>query len=303
MKLDDYMFKRKVADLYSEEEVVRQWVLNELNESYKYPYELIDLEYTVSNFSQLGKVDVCVSVYKNKRLSPYIFIETKRRGARIEDAIGQVKSYMAACEECQYGVATDGNEIIILNRDYEVIDNIPLFNVNMIPSSIENFKYIELDYNRSIEFLRDSSVENELMISTEGINQELRGDEIRKIPVFNEIAAGIPIFIDDTMEGSFGLPRNWFSQNEDYFILKIRGDSMIDAQIDNGDYVVIKKQNTFNNREIIAVDIDGNATLKRVMKMGDLLILISENSAYEPMQVSGEQVSVIGKAVGVIKEI
>jgi len=210
---------------------------------------------------------------------------------------------MAACEECQYGVATDGNEIIIVNRDYEIIDNIPLFNVNMIPSSIEKFKYIELDYNRSIEFLRDSSVENELMISTEGIDEELSADDIRKIPVFNEIAAGAPIFINETMEGSFGLPRKWFSQNEDYFILKIRGNSMIDAQIDNGDHVVIKKQNTFNNREIIAVDIDGNATLKRVMKMGDLLILISENSEYEPMQVSGEQVSVIGKAVGVIKEI
>lgn len=77
---------------------------------------------------------------------------------------------------------------------------------------------------------------------------------------------------------------------------------MIDAGIDNEDFVVIAKQSTTNNRDIVAVDIDGNATLKRIMPMGDTVLLISENQAYEPMQVRSDAVKIIGKAVGVVKE-
>lgn len=90
--------------------------------------------------------------------------------------------------------------------------------------------------------------------------------------IYSEIAAGKPIYMNE----------------------EIKGDSMIDAGIDNGDYVVIHKQN-------VAVAIEENATLKRWMKMGDTVLLIPENEKYEPIQIKGEQASIIGIAVGIIK--
>ena len=73
------------------------------------------------------------------------------------------------------------------------------------------------------------------------------------------------------------------------------------ARIKNGDWVVIKRQQTAENRDIVAVSIDEDATLKRFMKMDDTILLIPENEKYEPIHISSEQASIIGIAVGIIK--
>lgn len=296
VSIEEYEFKDKILDIYSDEEVTRQWIIDELQKTYGYPKDLIDVEYRVNIGSQRGLVDVVVYIYNNKTKIPYIFIETKRWGMGVKDATIQLQSYMSNSANTSYGIATDGNEIKILNNRFEEIDDIPKFNINMIPTSAETFEYIDLKFNRSYEFLRDTTNPEDILIDDNNENLDVIG-----VPIFNEIAAGQPILINDELQGLFYLPNEWIKSPRDTFILKIKGDSMIKAGIDDGDLVVIKKQNTANNGEIAAVDVGGSATLKRLMMMGSNIILVAENDDYEPIMLPAEDIRVIGIAVGIVK--
>ena len=77
---------------------------------------------------------------------------------------------------------------------------------------------------------------------------------------------------------------------------------MINSGIDDGDFVIIKKQATAENGDIVAVDIDNNTTLKTFRKMGSQILLVPENPAYEPIVLGEEQVRIIGIAQGIIKK-
>ena len=298
--IDKYYFKDKILDLYSEEEKVRQWMIKELIETYKYNKDLIEIEKPVSIGSKPGLVDIVVNIYKNKVKVPYIMIEVKRWGLGTERAVSQLKSYMAASSTVQYGIATDGNNIVIINKDEEEIEDIPEFKSSMMPSSLTTYEYINLKHNRRIEFICDLDSPSEIYVNNDG-HEDIEED-VRKVPVFNEIAAGKPVLINDSWEDEFYLPNLWTKSMEDIFILKIKGDSMINKNIHDGDYVLINKQPTANIGDIAAVDIDGNATLKTYKTMGGKILLIPENDAYEPMFLDEEQVNIIGVAVGVIKK-
>lgn len=296
INIDEYLYSDKIVDIYSNEEVIRQWVISELINTYGYPKELIDVEYKANLGSQSGLVDIVVYIYKNKSKIPFMFIEAKRWGMGIERAMPQLQSYMSSCNTVAYGVATDGNELVIINNGFEVIDDIPLFNSNMVPTSIETYEYVDLEHGRSYEFMRDSSNEREIIV------EDANETAVIGIPVFNEIAAGAPIFINNDLQGAFYLSKDWIKSPGESFILKIKGDSMIKANINNGDLVVIRKQATANNNDIVAVDIDGNATLKRLMVMGSNVILIPENNDYEPIMLPTHEVRIIGVAVGIVKD-
>lgn len=298
--IDKYYFKDKILDLYSEEEKVRQWMIKELIETYKYNKDLIEIEKPVSIGSKPGLVDIVVNIYKNKVKVPYIMIEVKRWGLGTERAVSQLKSYMASSSTVQYGIATDGNNIVIINKDEEEIEDIPEFKSSMMPSSLTTYEYINLKHNRRIEFICDLDSPSEIYVNNDG-HEDIEED-VRKVPVFNEIAAGKPVLINDSWEGEFYLPNLWTKSMEDIFILKIKGDSMVNKNIHDGDYVLINKQPTANIGDIAAVDIDGNATLKTYKTMGGKILLIPENDAYEPMFLDEEQVNIIGVAVGVIKK-
>lgn len=77
---------------------------------------------------------------------------------------------------------------------------------------------------------------------------------------------------------------------------------MIDAGINDQDYVLIQKQSTAQNRDIVAVAIDDEATLKRFVRMGDSVLLMPENPKYEPIQLSDNQAKVVGVAIGLLKK-
>lgn len=296
IELEKYLFQEKIVDKYSNEEITRQWILDELMNTYGYSKELLDIEFKVNIGSQNGLVDVVVYIYKNKVKVPYIFIETKKWGTGTERAMTQLQSYMSNNKQVAYGIATDGNEIKIINSEFEPMEDIPMFNSSMVPTSIETFEFIDLVHKRSHEFIRESNNEREIIVEDSDTEEN-----VVALPIFNDIAAGAPIEINNDFQGAFYLPEQWIKSPQDTFILKIKGDSMIKANINNGDLVAIKKQATANNNEIVAVDIDGNATLKRLMVMGSNVLLIPENDAYEPMMLPGEDVRIIGIAVGVVK--
>lgn len=299
--IDEYVMKEKIHDIYSNEEKVRQWFIKELKETYKYPDELINIEEEVNIFSARGLVDIVISTYDSNRKIPYIYIEIKKSGVSLDDAMQQLKSYMSVSKQCKYGVVTDGNEIRIVDDKFNDVGDMPYFQHNMMCSSIERFEYVDLVHNKSCELLRDYDSIDQVTINNDGYEQAYNLLDLSRLNIYSDIAAGNPIFINDEIQDTFYIPKCLVRDEFNSFIVKVKGDSMIEANINSGDYVVIKKQSTAETREIAAVDIDGNATLKRFVPMGDNILLMPENKDYEPIQVSADQVSILGIAVGLIK--
>ena len=118
------------------------------------------------------------------------------------------------------------------------------------------------------------------------------------IPVIGSIAAGTPILAEENHTESVVFSEHLF-RGSNLFILKVRGDSMVNAGILNGDYVVINKQDIASNGEIIAIMIDGEATVKRFYKENNYFRLQPENSFMSPIYT--DHLEILGKVVGVIR--
>lgn len=125
--------------------------------------------------------------------------------------------------------------------------------------------------------------------------------KIKRIPILGQIACGDPILADENYIGYFTADDKYLDSD---FCLYAKGDSMIDAGINDGDLVFIKKQSDVNDGEIAAVLIDDEATLKRVYKVFDRVQLRAENPKYKPINLDGSQpVMILGKATHVLRHI
>lgn len=123
--------------------------------------------------------------------------------------------------------------------------------------------------------------------------------KMKKIPILGTISCGKPIFADQNYDGYFMIDTNL---PEADFVLKAKGDSMIEANIFEGDFVFFRKQRDVDNGTIAAVLIDEEATLKRVNKSNDVLILQPCNKNYEPLIYSKDDdknIVILGQMVGV----
>lgn len=121
--------------------------------------------------------------------------------------------------------------------------------------------------------------------------------KMRKVPLIGEIACGEPILAEQNIEDYLDIPEEVHCD----FLLRCKGDSMVDAGIKNGDVVFVRIQEIVENGEIAAVRIGDEATLKRVYWDGDTLMLMPENSAYAPKSFRGEEINEVhieGKAIG-----
>ena len=121
--------------------------------------------------------------------------------------------------------------------------------------------------------------------------------KMNRIPLVGTIACGTPILATENIDGQVTVPEDI---NAD-FALRCKGDSMIDARINNGDIVYIRQQPTVENGEIAAVLIDDEATLKRVYISDNTITLVACNSKYQPFVYTGvqlDQIRILGKAVG-----
>ena len=118
-----------------------------------------------------------------------------------------------------------------------------------------------------------------------------------KVPIIGTIAAGAPIFADENMEGEILVDESNIGKGR-FFALRVRGDSMINAGINNGDLVIIKRQPLAENGDIIAALIDSEATLKRLSLTNDEVFLLPENEKYSPINVTcREDFKILGKMV------
>jgi len=120
------------------------------------------------------------------------------------------------------------------------------------------------------------------------------------VPLVGRSAAGGPILGEQAVEEFFPLPRELVGEG-DVFMLEVKGESMIDAAICDGDYVVIKSAQTAENGDIVAALIDGEATVKTFRQRDGHTWLLPRNSAFEP--ILGDQATVLGKVVAVLRAV
>ena len=121
--------------------------------------------------------------------------------------------------------------------------------------------------------------------------------EYRKVPVIGKITAGIPILAHEDYSDSFLVSKSLIGDSE-AFMLKVRGNSMINAHILDGDLIIVRKQNTCEEGDIIAALIEDEATVKRFGKKNGIPYLFPENDDYSPIPFNTEGCRILGKVVG-----
>ena len=150
---------------------------------------------------------------------------------------------------------------------------------------------------RAIEILKLPNIKQRpLDEKTETID-----NHVVELPIVGRIAAGLPIEAIESGENTFYVPKV-LAKGSDSFILEVKGDSMIDAGINDGDFAIIKKQNTANNGDIaVALTNENEATLKRFRKRGDTIALEAANEMHETRIYSAGQINIQGILIGLIR--
>ena len=132
----------------------------------------------------------------------------------------------------------------------------------------------------------------------------VRLTQILPIPIVGRVRAGEPILAVENIEGYINLDRSLVSSG-DVFLLRVQGDSMIDAHIQDGDFAMVKPQSNAENGEIVVALIEDEATIKRIFKKRDLIRLEPANPKMEPIVVKkGEKrVIIVGKVIGIFRKL
>ncbi|WP_297377681.1 transcriptional repressor LexA [uncultured Helcococcus sp.] len=159
-------------------------------------------------------------------------------------------------------------------------------------TKLEKEGYIEKSNlkSRAIKLLVDNEYEDEILSSKE---------ETIDIPVLGNIAAGSPTYAEENIESYYPVPTH-ITKNKDYFLLKVKGDSMIEAGILEDDLILVEKTNYANHGEIVVALIEDSATVKRLYKKNGQVMLIPENSSMEP--IIPEYMEILGKVISLFRE-
>ncbi|MCX7695833.1 MAG: transcriptional repressor LexA [Caloramator sp.] len=144
---------------------------------------------------------------------------------------------------------------------------------------------------------RDPTKPRAIEILNENIFED--NSDIIKAPIVGSVSAGNPILAFEEIQDYFPLPLNYFNKNTDVFLLRIEGESMINAGILDGDYVIVEKQPVAKNGDIVVALIDDSATVKRFYKEDGQIRLQPENSHMDPIIV--KDCAIIGKVIGVFR--
>ena len=149
---------------------------------------------------------------------------------------------------------------------------------------------------RTLRLLKGSTGETKKTSSKDFYTQK----ELVEVPVVGKITAGMPILAVENVTDTFPIPID-FVGNSECFMLTVRGESMIEAGILDGDYILVKKQNNANNGEIVVALIEDEATVKTFYKENGYFRLQPENDTMAPIIL--DSVTIVGKAIGLYRKI
>ena len=125
----------------------------------------------------------------------------------------------------------------------------------------------------------------------------------RHVPLVGDVAAGTDVLAQENVEETIPVPADLAGEG-DLFMLRVRGDSMVEAGILDGDYVVARAQPDANQGEMVVAGIPGGeATVKTYKREGDQIILVPANAAYEPMVFGSDEVTLFGKVVTIMRKV
>ena len=125
----------------------------------------------------------------------------------------------------------------------------------------------------------------------------------RSVPLVGTVAAGTGVLAQENVEELYTLPEE-FAGSGETFMLKVRGDSMIEAGILDGDYVVVRHQPDADDGDIVVAGIpDDEATVKILRRQGATVILVPANSAMAPIELPGEEVTIYGRVISVLRRL
>ena len=149
--------------------------------------------------------------------------------------------------------------------------------------------------------LQRDSMKPRAMTLLQADKPQEKNSDVRHIPIMGPVAAGSPILAEETMGETLPVPDDFLKKDGDYFALVVRGESMIDAGILNGDYLIVRKQQLANNGDIVVALLDDDATVKRYYKENGHFRLQPENAAMKPIIV--KDLSILGKVISVYRNL
>lgn len=141
----------------------------------------------------------------------------------------------------------------------------------------------------------------EILVPDPPTSPHFQPTQLVAVPLLGRVAAGAPILAEENIESYISLPQDIVRQGTSQFCLKVKGDSMIDAGILNGDTILVRQQSYAENGEIIVAMLNDEATVKRFYRLQDKVKLQPENPAYEP--IYSRDIVILGKVVAVFRLI
>ena len=151
---------------------------------------------------------------------------------------------------------------------------------------------------------RDPAKSRSLQLLDASLAPSARTSSYRELPILGRVAAGQPLLSDQNLEGTSVVPQDWVNDDE-AFLLKVQGESMIGAHICPGDQALVRRQSTAENGDIVVALLNDEATIKRILFKPDGIVLQPENPTMPPIEVrKGEKsFQILGKVVGILRKL
>lgn len=194
-------------------------------------------------------------------------------------------------------------------KEAQILEFIKSFSAEngIAPSYREISAGVNIKSTNSVKKYVDRLVEKGLIVKHDNKSRSLNyiqtreelNQEMVTIPLIGKVAAGSPILAFENVEDKFILSKSIFNTNQELFMLRVSGDSMLNLGIEDGDFIVVKKQNNAENGDIVVAYIDGYATVKNFYRNGDTIRLQPQNELYRP--IITKECTILGKVVGCIK--
>ncbi len=160
-----------------------------------------------------------------------------------------------------------------------------------LKSTATAFDYINELCNRGL--IKKAGVKNRAVVLTQQA-------VATTVPLIGTVAAGQPIFASENYDGYYSIPGNYFS-GEDLFMLNVSGDSMINIGMYNGDKIIVKKQESADDGDIVVALVDDSATVKRLFRRNGKIILHPENDGMDDFIF--DEVQILGKVIGLLRTL
>jgi len=158
---------------------------------------------------------------------------------------------------------------------------------------------VHLDALERKGFIRRESLSRGIKVLRPSVEPAAEG--LARVPILGTIAAGAPLLAIDNMEGELSVPRSMLHNADTVFALRVRGDSMVGAHIMEGDFVIIRAQQTADDGDLVAALLGDEATVKRLRLHDGSAVLAPENPAYCPIAMGERDCRLIGRVIALVR--